>query len=129
MTTYNAHYINGQWHPSSGAPLPVHDSSTEEVFATVPAGTAAEAAEAVLAARAAFAAWSTLPVEKRADRGRGKAVCQHVHRVDAREGGALRVEIAGERQEEHREAVPDAAADQVHHRAHREHAERGACRG
>jgi betaine-aldehyde dehydrogenase len=67
MTTYDAHYINGQWRPSSGAPLPVHDSSTEEVFATVPGGTAAEAAEAVLAARAAFEGWSTLPVEKRAE--------------------------------------------------------------
>jgi len=54
MTTYPAHYINGQWVPAtSGKSLPVHDASTEEVMATVPEGTAAEAEAAVRAARAA----------------------------------------------------------------------------
>ncbi|MDP2817720.1 MAG: aldehyde dehydrogenase family protein [Polaromonas sp.] len=67
MTTYPSHYINGQWVAAqSKETLPVHDSSTEEVMATVPAGTAQEAEQAVLAARAAFDAWSTLPVETRA---------------------------------------------------------------
>ncbi|GAB3484128.1 aldehyde dehydrogenase family protein [Polaromonas eurypsychrophila] len=67
MTTYASHYINGQWVTArSKETLPVHDSSTEEVMATVPAGTAQEAELAVLAARAAFDAWSTLPVETRA---------------------------------------------------------------
>jgi betaine-aldehyde dehydrogenase len=67
MTTYPSHYINGQWVTAqSKDTLPVHDSSTEEVMATVPAGTAREAEQAVLAARAAFDAWSTLPVETRA---------------------------------------------------------------
>jgi betaine-aldehyde dehydrogenase len=67
MVVYPAHYINGQWRKAQAAEtLSVHDSSTEEVMATVPAGTAAEAAEAVLAARQAFEAWSGLPVETRA---------------------------------------------------------------
>jgi len=66
-TVYPAHYINGQWvKAQSSEILPVHDSSTEAVMATVPAGTAAEAEAAVLAARAAFEGWSSLPVETRA---------------------------------------------------------------
>ncbi|MEO6017561.1 MAG: aldehyde dehydrogenase family protein [Polaromonas sp.] len=64
---YPAHYINGQWvKAESTDTLPVHDSSTETVMATVPSGTAAEARAAVLAARAAFEGWSALPVETRA---------------------------------------------------------------
>jgi betaine-aldehyde dehydrogenase len=43
----------------------VHDSTTEEVMATVPQATAEEATQAVLAARAAFPAWSALSVEER----------------------------------------------------------------
>lgn len=67
MTAYPAHYINGQWvKAQSSETLPVHDSSTEALMATVPAGTAAEAEAAVLAARAAFDGWSALPVETRA---------------------------------------------------------------
>lgn len=67
MVVYPAHYINGQWRKAqAGETLSVHDSSTEEVMATVPAGTAAEAGDAVLAARQAFEAWSGMPVETRA---------------------------------------------------------------
>jgi acyl-CoA reductase-like NAD-dependent aldehyde dehydrogenase len=67
MTTYSSHYINGQWVKAQSADtLPVHDSSTEEVMATVPAGTAQEAEQAVLAARAAFDGWSSLTPEERA---------------------------------------------------------------
>lgn len=66
-TVYPAHYVNGQWvQATSLETLPVHDSSTEALMATVPAGTAAEAEAAVLAARAAFEGWSSLPVETRA---------------------------------------------------------------
>ena len=66
-THYPSHYINGQWVAAQSVDtLPVHDSSTEELMATVPSGTAAEAEAAVLAARAAFDAWSSLPVETRA---------------------------------------------------------------
>ena len=64
---YPSHYINGQWVKATSVDtLPVHDSSTEEVMATVPAGTAQEAEAAVLAARAAFEGWAALPVETRA---------------------------------------------------------------
>ena len=64
---YPSHYINGQWvKATSSDTLLVHDSSTEEVMATVPAGTAKEAEDAVQAARAAFDKWAALPVETRA---------------------------------------------------------------
>ena len=64
---YPSHYINGQWvKAASLETLPVHDSSTEETMASVPAGTAKEAEAAVMAARAAFDGWSALPVETRA---------------------------------------------------------------
>ncbi len=66
MTVYDSHYIFGTWHKAQNpAVLEVHDSTTEEVMATVPQGTAEEAAQAVLAARAAFPAWSALSVEER----------------------------------------------------------------
>ena len=68
MKTYPAHYIEGQWVPAqSQEVVRVHDSSTEEVIATVPAGTADEAAAAVRAARAAFEGWAALPVATRAE--------------------------------------------------------------
>ena len=67
MTIYPSHYINGQWVTAqSTESLPVHDSSTEEIMATVPAGTTQEAESAVLAARAALDGWSALSVEARA---------------------------------------------------------------
>jgi acyl-CoA reductase-like NAD-dependent aldehyde dehydrogenase len=67
MKIYPSHYINGQWvQAESGTTMPVHDSSTEEIMATVPEGTAKEAEAAVLAARAAQQAWADLPVETRA---------------------------------------------------------------
>ena len=51
MTTYDSHYINGAWHKAHNpAVLEVHDSTTEEVMATVSQGTAEEATQAVLAA-------------------------------------------------------------------------------
>jgi len=66
MTVYDSHYISGTWHKAQNpAVLEVHDSTTEEVMATVPQGTADEASQAVLAARAAFPAWSALSVEER----------------------------------------------------------------
>jgi betaine-aldehyde dehydrogenase len=67
MHTYSAHYINGQWTPAeSPDTFVVHESATGAVMASVPAGTAAEAARAVLAARAAFEGWAALPVDVRA---------------------------------------------------------------
>ena len=67
MKSYPSHYINGQWvEAQSAQTFAIHDSTTEEVFATVPAGTAVEADLAVRAARAAFDGWAALPVEERA---------------------------------------------------------------
>lgn len=64
---FPAHYINGQWvAAASGPKLEVHQSSTGQVMARVPAGTAAEADAAVRAAAAAFDAWSQTSVEERA---------------------------------------------------------------
>lgn len=66
MKNYTNHYINGQWvKAQSDKVFEVHDSTSEEVFASVPQGTKAEAEQAVLAARAAFDSWSQLPVETR----------------------------------------------------------------
>ncbi len=63
---FETHYINGRWIAATRPrQLPVHDSSTEAVMATVPEGTSAEATQAVLAARAAFPGWSALSVEER----------------------------------------------------------------
>ena len=48
-------FINGEWVPSAGTQVvDVVDPSTEEVFGTVPGGTAADVDAAVAAARAAF---------------------------------------------------------------------------
>ena len=67
MKTYPSHYINGRWVTAqSSETFSVHDSSTEEVMATVPAGTADEARAAIQAAHAAFPAWAALLVETRA---------------------------------------------------------------
>lgn len=66
MKVYDAHYINGQWVKAQASQtFAVHDSTTEEVIATVPQGSAAEAGQAVLAARSAFDAWSQTPLEER----------------------------------------------------------------
>lgn len=67
MTNYTKFYINGSWVPASSPDtLEVIDSTTEEVMATVPAGTAADVDQAVDAAAAAFATWSQTPVDERA---------------------------------------------------------------
>jgi acyl-CoA reductase-like NAD-dependent aldehyde dehydrogenase len=67
VTTYTNFYINGQWvKPSSADTISVYDSVTEQVMATIPAGTAADVADATRAARAAFESWSGLPREERA---------------------------------------------------------------
>lgn len=68
MKTADSHYIHGQWvRAEAPGQFRVHDSSTEEVIATVPAGTAQEAQQAILAARAAFEGWAALAVSERAD--------------------------------------------------------------
>ena len=64
--TRDAFYIGGEWAaPVSGEVLEVTSSGTGELYATVPAGTAEDAARAVAAAAAAFPDWSvTSPKER-----------------------------------------------------------------
>ena len=60
-------YINGAWVPSTGTgTLSVVDSTTEEVLATIPEGTADDVDKAVKAAAAAFPAWAATSREERA---------------------------------------------------------------
>ena len=67
MKTFDQHYIGGQWvKPTTSDTTDVYDSVTEEVMATVPAGSAADVDAAVAAAQAAFPSWSATPVEERA---------------------------------------------------------------
>jgi len=66
-TAFDQLYVDGAWAPSdSSETIDVIDSVTEDVMATVPAGTAADVDRAVAAARSAFETWSTTPVEERA---------------------------------------------------------------
>jgi acyl-CoA reductase-like NAD-dependent aldehyde dehydrogenase len=60
-------YIDGSWVPSTSTDtLSVIDSTTEEVLATIPNGSADDVDKAVRAAAAAFPTWSATPVEERA---------------------------------------------------------------
>jgi aldehyde dehydrogenase (NAD+) len=59
MRIFDKLYIGGEWVASAGHDsLEVIDSTTEEVFATIPAGLSADIDRAVAAAKAAFAGWS-----------------------------------------------------------------------
>jgi aldehyde dehydrogenase (NAD+) len=67
VITYDKLLINGAWVPASSTnSIEVIDSITEEVMATIPAGTASDVDAAAQAAAAAFESWSALPVEERA---------------------------------------------------------------
>ena len=67
MDTRDKLYIGGSWVPSTGTgTLEVTDSTTEDVMATIPAGTAEDVDRAVQAAAAAFPAWSATSREERA---------------------------------------------------------------
>jgi acyl-CoA reductase-like NAD-dependent aldehyde dehydrogenase len=67
MRTYEKLFIDGTWVPSDGSShLQVINSTTEEVMATVPEGTASDVDRAVAAARRAFPAWSQTSVDERA---------------------------------------------------------------
>jgi aldehyde dehydrogenase (NAD+) len=68
MRTYDKIFVNGGWEPSDGTgTLDVINSTTEEVMATIPDGTASDVDRAVAAARAAFTSWSqTTPAERAA---------------------------------------------------------------
>ena len=59
-------YIDGAWvAPRDGTDFPVYNPATEETFATISLGGAADAEAAISAARGAFTAWSmTTPAER-----------------------------------------------------------------
>jgi acyl-CoA reductase-like NAD-dependent aldehyde dehydrogenase len=67
MTSYDKHYYDGAWQPSTGSEtVAVISSVTEAEFARVPRGTAADVDRAVMAARRGFEPWSRLSVDQRA---------------------------------------------------------------
>ncbi|MGW0737391.1 aldehyde dehydrogenase family protein [Streptomyces sp. NPDC002851] len=61
-------YIGGAWVPSdSGQVIEVENPATEQVLATVPAGSASDVNRAVAAAQTAFPAWAQTSPSERAD--------------------------------------------------------------
>ena len=67
MTERKQLYIGGQWvQPNGTGVLEVTNSSTGEVVATIPEGSADDADRAVAAAAAAFDAWAARSVDDRA---------------------------------------------------------------
>ena len=66
MIVRDSFYIDGAWvSPAASETLDVIDSTTEEVFATVPAGTADDIDRAVQAAHRAFPSWAATPPKDR----------------------------------------------------------------
>ncbi|MEO1593816.1 MAG: aldehyde dehydrogenase family protein [Pseudomonadota bacterium] len=67
MRDYLKFYINGKWvDPAEPATIEVVNPATEQPFARVSAGSAADVDRAVAAARAAFESWSQSTIEDRA---------------------------------------------------------------
>jgi aldehyde dehydrogenase (NAD+) len=66
VTSRTGHVIAGELVDSATERIEVVNPATEDVIASVPAGTAADVDAAVAAARAAFPAWSATPVAERA---------------------------------------------------------------
>jgi acyl-CoA reductase-like NAD-dependent aldehyde dehydrogenase len=80
MQVFDKLYIDGSWvTPAGSGTLEVIDSTTEEVFATVPAGEPADIDRAVAAAKAAFPAWSEQPAPER-----GKLLLRVAEALEAR---------------------------------------------
>ncbi|MEX1007746.1 MAG: aldehyde dehydrogenase family protein [Acidimicrobiia bacterium] len=77
---YEKLYIDGAWAaPHGNGTLDVTDSTTEEVFATIPAGDPVDIDRAVAAAKAAFPEWSEQPAAER-----GKLLRRVAHTLKAR---------------------------------------------
>jgi aldehyde dehydrogenase (NAD+) len=64
-TVTTAHYVNGSFTEGDGERIDVVNPATEEVIASVPAGTPADADAAVRAAAAAFESWAATPLAER----------------------------------------------------------------
>jgi aldehyde dehydrogenase (NAD+) len=68
MIVRDSFYIDGAWvAPSGTETLDVIESTTEELFATIPAGTAADIDRAVQAAHRAFPSWAATPAKDRGE--------------------------------------------------------------
>ena len=68
MRVHSDLYIGGTWVPTTSTDvIEVVNPATEQVIATVPAASTADADAAVLAARAAFPSWSRLTIDERVD--------------------------------------------------------------
>jgi acyl-CoA reductase-like NAD-dependent aldehyde dehydrogenase len=66
MRQYDQIFIDGAWVPSTGTgTIEVIDSSTEEVYGSIPEGTAEDVDRAVAAAKAAFETWGMTSLEER----------------------------------------------------------------
>src|SRR3954466_14586644 len=80
MKTFDKLYIDGAWvEPAGDETLEVIDSATEEVFATIPAGTPDDIDRAVATAKAAFPAWSEVSAPER-----GKLLLRVAEELEAR---------------------------------------------
>ena len=64
-TVSTAHFVNGSFTESDGERIDVINPATEEVIASVPAGTPGDADAAVQAAASAFEAWAATPLAER----------------------------------------------------------------
>jgi aldehyde dehydrogenase (NAD+) len=80
MLTFDKLYIDGGWvEPAGDETLDVIDSTSEDVFATIPAGIPADIDRAVAAAKAAFPGWAETPAPER-----GKLLLRVAEELEAR---------------------------------------------
>ncbi|TCP48553.1 aldehyde dehydrogenase (NAD+) [Tamaricihabitans halophyticus] len=66
VTTRNTHVIDGEQLAGGSERIEVVNPATEDVIASIPAGSAAEVDAAVTAARKAFPSWASTPLAERA---------------------------------------------------------------
>jgi aldehyde dehydrogenase (NAD+) len=90
VITRTGHVIAGALDDTAAERIEVINPATEEVIATVPAGTAADVDAAVSAATAAFPAWSATPVAERA------AIVRRISEGLAARGAELAATITAE---------------------------------
>jgi len=80
VAVFDKLYIDGSWVvPAGTGTLEVIDSTTEEIFAIIPAGEPADIDRAVAAAKAAFPVWSEQPAPER-----GKLLKRVAEELEAR---------------------------------------------
>ena len=89
-TAYNKFLINGEWVEADRATLDVINPATEEAFASISMGTAADVDAAAAAARAAFPQWSQSTIEQR------KTVISNIIEGLKARGGEMATAISNE---------------------------------